>query len=386
MAATGYETRNKVACVKCKQRHKPPVGLSCQRVMAIRPKDKSQKTGSLATDTEGLVRDNSQPSTSGVVLQDPQGESSGQTVPKPPKRAKKPTTADVLDKLNAVMEKFGDFEKRLEQQEKKDCNSFSLSTQPSAHSSPKQRTSHHSVLDRSGRQGRKPLPSVDFLKSDSDIQAEVDRRLRHFEDFNRDDTAGMSTKIKSGRYRLGDQRVKHLVHWPHEFCSVGDNFKMPAYEDLNVFQWVQGFSRCIMEEPDQQTRLHMLQYQCSLMQDALELNWPTAKRAHAAVLTEIERGCTSWADQAGVDRIRQRFTQRLIKTQATTSSEEQTKICKRYNEETCNQPKDHVEGRTLYKHACFTCYRAVKRHYPHPEAKCNRAKKQASHPLEKPRV
>ena len=96
------------------------------------------------------------------------------------------------------------------------------------------------------------------------------------------------------------------------FCSVGDSFKMPTYEELNIFQWVQGLTRCILEEPDQQTRQHMLKYQGSLMQDASELNWPTAKRAHVAVLTEIERGCTFWADQAGVDRIRQHFTQRIV--------------------------------------------------------------------------
>ena len=196
----------------------------------------------------------------------------------------------------------------------------------------------------------------------------------------------MSTKLKSGRYRLGDQRVKHLVHWPHEYCSVGDNFKMPTYEDINVFQWVQGFSRCIIEEQNQQTRLHMLQYQSHLMQDALELNWATAKRAHAAVLTEIERGTTSWPDHTGVDRIRQRFTQRAMKSPQTAHMDEQVKICKRYNEEACNQPKDHTEGRTLYKHACFNCYKTVKRHYPHPEAKCNRAKRQASQSVEKARV
>ena len=383
MATTGYETRNKIACVKCKQRHKPPVGNSCQRVIAVRPKEKKRKG---TTNTEDVPRDNSQPSTSKGEAQHPQGESNDLTNHKPAKKAKKPTTSDVLDKLNTVIEKFGDFERRLEQQEKKDSSTFSELSRPSAQSSPKPRSSHHSTLDRSGRQGRKPLPSVDFLKSDSDIQAEVDRRLRHFEDFNRDDTAGTSSKLKSGRYRLGDQRVKHLVHWPHEFCSVGDNFKMPTYEELNILQWVQGFSRCILEERDHQTKQHMLQYQCSLMQDALELNWPTAKRAHAAVLTEIERGCISWADQIGVDRIRQRFTQRIVKTNPATASEDQVKICKRFNEEACNQPKDHTEGRTLYKHACFTCYRAVKRHYPHPEAKCNRAKKQASQSIEKARV
>ena len=54
----------------------------------------------------------------------------------------------------------------------------------------------------------------------------MDRRLCHLEDFHRDETAGKSAKIKAGHYRLGDQRVKHLVHWPHKFCSVGYNFQL----------------------------------------------------------------------------------------------------------------------------------------------------------------
>ena len=59
----------------------------------------------------------------------------------------------------------------------------------------------------------------------------------------------------------------------------------------------------------------MLQYQGHLMQDALELNWVTAKRAHVAILTEIERGHLSWGDQVQIDRIRQRFMQRALKQQ-----------------------------------------------------------------------
>ena len=46
----------------------------------------------------------------------------------------------------------------------------------------------------------------------------------------------------------------------------------------------------------------MLEYQSHIMQDAQELNWPTTKRAHAAVLTEIERGHARWGDQASIDR------------------------------------------------------------------------------------
>ena len=64
-------------------------------------------------------------------------------------------------------------------------------------------------------------------------------------------------------------------------------------------------------------------------------------------------------------------------------TEEQIKICKRFNEETCSQAKDHVEGKITYKHACFACFKAVKRHYGHPELKCNRAKRLASQSVEK---
>ena len=167
MAETGYETRNKVACVKCKQRHKPPVGISCKRVKAVRSKQQTHKDtrSSLTTDSLGVVMDGSQPGTSSQGTSEPQGESDIQITQKPAKKAKKPTTADVLDKLNVVMEKFGDFEKRLEQQERRGSSSVSVLSQPSSHSSPKHRSGNLSTLDRSGQQqGRKPLPSVDFLK------------------------------------------------------------------------------------------------------------------------------------------------------------------------------------------------------------------------------
>ena len=146
---------------------------------------------------------------------------------------------------------------------------------------------------------------MDYLRQDSEVQARVDKRMRQYENLAREDNKGTFTKMKSGRYRLGDQSVKQHVNWPHKFCSVGENLKMPTYEDINIYQWVQGFARCILEEKDQSTRTIMLQYQSNLMQDALELSWPTAKRAHAAVLTEVERGQVTWRDQIGIDRIQQ---------------------------------------------------------------------------------
>ena len=375
MSASGYNTRGRVACVKCKQRHKPPVGASCTRVKATR----SRKAPTAHTPS-------SQNLLGPVTKDNPGGGARAETDtgvrPSTTKR-KQPSTSEVMEKLDTVLNRFEDIEKRLDNQEKRN-SSLSVLSHPSAHSSPKRKEPRVGRHSRSSHDSGE-LPSMDYLREDSRIQAEVDKRLRQYQNVSREEPAGTSSKFKSGRYRLGDQRVRHMVHWLHEFCTVNENFKMPAYEDINIYQWVQGFAHCILEENDSRTRTYMLEYQSHLMQDAQELNWTTAKRAHAAVLTEIERGHARWGDQASVDRIRQRFTQRALKSQ-NGQAEEQTKICKRFNEDTCTQAKDHTDGKITYKHACFACFKAVKRHYAHPEIKCNRAKRIASQSGDKQRV
>ena len=56
----------------------------------------------------------------------------------------------------------------------------------------------------------------------------------------------------------------------------------------------------------------MLLYYTLLMQDAIELNIQTAKRAHAAVLQEIERGRADWRQLDVLEKIKNRYTQRLV--------------------------------------------------------------------------
>ena len=384
MSTTGYNTRNRVACVRCKQRHKPPVGTSCTR---IKPVSRKVNTNGLqgnekvinlgAVDASARLPHPGHSNTSHTQA----------TVDTPAQKSTKrkhPTNSEVMKKLDTVLEQFCAMEKRFQQQERRD-GAFSALSAPSAHSSPK-RSAHGSSTSRRTSHSHTNPPSLEFLRNDSDIQAQVDKRLRHYDQVNREEATGTSTNLKSGRYRLGDQRVKRHVLWPHEFCAVGENLKMPSYEEINIYQWVQGFARCVLEEKDPAIRSHMLAYQGNLMQDALELSWPTAKRAHAAVLTEIERGQASWEDHSTIDRIRQRFTQRVLKGTQSVSTDEQTRICKRYNEETCGQAKDHSDGKVIYKHSCFSCFKAVKRHYSHPEAKCNRAKRLANTPTDKAQV
>ena len=43
----------------------------------------------------------------------------------------------------------------------------------------------------------------------------------------------------------------------------------------------------ILEEESLDVKKSMLSYQCNLMQDTLELSWPMAKEAHAAILSEM---------------------------------------------------------------------------------------------------
>ena len=308
MSTTGYNTRGKIACVRCKQRHKPPVGASC-------PHSKTKKDKQVVTkNTSQQVVDLGNVDASGSNSK--QGSTTEGSAPHKVAKHKQPTNADVMERLSSMMDKFSDLDKRMDHQENKGSASLLLLSQPSAHSSSRRASSSHGHHTGQASYQARSLPSLDHLKHNSRMQADVDRWLRHYEDMVRDEDTGT---LKSGRYRLGDRKVKKHVHWPHKFCVVGDNLKMPTCEDINMYEWVQGFSRCILEENDTQVRTHMLQYQGHLMQDALELNWATAKWAHAAVLTEIERGHLSRGDQMQIDRKGKDSPRGHSKVKATTA-------------------------------------------------------------------
>ena len=163
MSASGYNTSGRVACVKCKQRHKPPVGASYPRVKAVRtrkhPAAQSSSSKNINLGTVDAV--------TGTVNKDSDTASGF--------GKKHPSTSEVMEKLDSILTRFEDIEKWLDNQEKRNSN-LSVLTYPSAHSSPKRkkprltRTPHNS--HHSG-----DLPSMDYLREDSRVQAEVDRRL-----------------------------------------------------------------------------------------------------------------------------------------------------------------------------------------------------------------
>ena len=45
----------------------------------------------------------------------------------------------------------------------------------------------------------------------------------------------------------GVHKVKKVVNWPQDYCTVASGGRQPTYDDLNVNQWVQGIIQCAVE-------------------------------------------------------------------------------------------------------------------------------------------
>ena len=258
-------------------------------------------------------------------------------------------------------------DERLRRQEEK-ASIHDLSAVPSAHSSPK-----HSKQEPTASKPDK-LPSFEVLKSDSKIQAEVARLLTDYQNALRGEIGKPASSLKSGRFRAGVAKIKSHVNWPQDFCVIQIGSKQPTYDDLSNEQWVQGFLFCMLEEKDHIVRDNMLQYYTLLMQDAIELNIQTAKRAHAAVLQEIERGRAGWQQLDVLEKIKNRYTQRLVQNQKPSPSAGNIQACVHFNKGFCRLDNDHVSGGVLYQHCCSYCLKETGKKFDHPLSKCLRNK------------
>ena len=329
----------------------------------------------------------SQPSTSQREVsqltegEDSQVETQTSTRRQPKRRGKRTSSAVIADALERFSNRLDIMDQRIEQQEQRSVR-LSINQTPSAHSSPKSPSSNS---HRS--RARKRLPSPDDLRSDALVQAGVSNRMKQLNDVSRSEEPGMysSKPLKSGRYRLGDQRVLCAVAWPHEYVAIGPDLMMPPYDELNPLQWTQGFAMNVLLEKDKRKRDIMLLHMCRVMQDADELNWWTAKRAHAGVLQEMERGHLTWDDKSDIDDTRRRYTQRAIK-EADRRDGKQIRICTRYNENRCDKEDGHIEKKVVYKHSCMKCWKAKRENNPHRESECPRPRKSTNAYKEKQQV
>ena len=81
-----------------------------------------------------------------------------------------------------------------------------------------------------------------------------------------------------------DVLVSRKVLWPHEAILGGQIRQHLSYDQLSLTQFVQGFSKNILEEKNEKIREKMLSYVSDLMEDATYFSWSSAKAAHAVLL------------------------------------------------------------------------------------------------------
>ena len=92
------------------------------------------------------------------------------------------------------------------------------------------------------------LPSLSVLKSSRDIQRQVDARIAEIESHSK--IEGNDNKLKSKRGGGVDVLVSKKVAWPHDNVLGGVTRQRVTYDQLSLTQFIQGFTRNILDERD----------------------------------------------------------------------------------------------------------------------------------------
>ena len=216
------------------------------------------------------------------------------------------------------------------------------------------------------------LPSVDYLKANPQIQAQVDNRVRELHQLHDLNITGNFRSQRVGG--TGDILVKKRVQWPQNYVLTGLSKTRPTYDSLNPFQWMAGALRGALDLPSNE-RDHKLEYLASLLEDASDFSFESAHACHAVVLTTMEQDKCSWLDTHQLDRFRRNHTQRHSsqaqprpvrqntsnnrkngkKFQGKKSLGKGQKYCVYFNDGYCKSQQSHYAGGVFYKHICSSC-------------------------------
>ena len=235
-----------------------------------------------------------------------------------------------------------------------------------------------SIVSESESSSDEPIvPSLTVLKTSSDIQNQVDKRLRQLQEAS----ASSSGKnyFKSKRGGNVDYVVKNKVAWPQDTILGGHNRQTVTYEQLNLTQRFQGFGQNILDEKSHKTKDQMLQYLADIMANATDFSWQNAKAAHAVLLCDMERGAVTCYNSNKIDRIRRAHAQRHQKnSKSWAKTFEQRNIrkpwfCKPFKNWSCMFQKDHESNGKWQRHVCATCLERGKI-LKHSEKECTWAK------------
>ena len=129
------------------------------------------------------------------------------------------------------------------------------------------------------------------------------------------------------------------------------------------------------DEPDSNVRTHMLDYLVSLLDDAQDFSWDSAKASHAVLLCRMEQGeVGSYLDTDKIDRIRRANAQRHSAGHSNFSNKTKVKkstVCQYFNKGTCSFSDSHTTKNTFFKHICNNCHVALGKSFSHPETECS---------------
>ena len=234
----------------------------------------------------------------------------------------------------------------------------------------------HSAINRDA-----VVPGVDVLRSIPSISSAVTQLLASYDQQAIQDILpgkGHIARWKSGRYNTTDNTLAgpHL-RWPNEGLVSASNAKRPAYDELNLSQWVAGqLSNALLIEDNTLLRQVLTQVVMA-MKDAVLLPWQAVRAAWAVSMTDVEEGRLGWADttQWSLNRI-SNSQLAVLNGQNVSTNNQKTRICRFFNEGTCTSEGHHGS----YKHFCASCYKQGCS-LMHPESRCfsrssNRTQKQ----------
>ena len=156
--------------------------------------------------------------------------------------------------------------------------------------------------------------------------------------------------------------LKNRVKWLHEYILSGLNKERVSYDRLSVTQWVAGFGRTMREESNTEIRQHMLDYMISLMDDANDFSWISAKASHAVLLCRMEQGeVKSYADTLAIDRIRRANAPKHMPV-SQTASPQNFNIVKKFGKTTKSMPCTYfIQGTCIQKksHETRGCFISI---------------------------
>ena len=350
---------NKKFCRKCDSKHVPPTGKNCRRSQDLEVQASTSTTTHVSND-----------SSSDMSLVSSDAENSQyQATPDSIQVKILEELQKVNRRLDSVEEDVATVKKTTHQRTGKLSN-FSKSKSKHCKSS--------FVSESESSSDESIVPSLNVLKTSSDIQKQVDKRLRQLQEANAS-TSGKND-LKSKRGGNIDCVVKHKVAWPQDTILGGHNRQRVTYDQLNLTQWVQGFAQNMLDQKSQKTKDQMLQYLVDIMADATDFSWQNAKAAHAVLLCDMERGAVTWDNSDKIDRIRRAHAQRHSQTSKSwvkTSEQGNMKkpwFCKLFQNGSCTFQKDHESNGKWQRHVCATCLDRGKI-LNHSEKECTWAKR-----------